>query len=157
MHPIAYIKYQWMYSKMWFSPVERVIFMCSPLMASVLLQFKALWKEELETKGPWWSLPEESTIKSLLAGLEFELTPFVGGFWVMGTNEDAMKNSWHDYVGHKDYWRAVFLNTGTQFPREVGRYEKGEAKFPPHQPPITFDVVCKIKDSGCGVGDQYWM
>ena len=70
---------------------------------------------------------------------------YVGQYWLVGTNDDAISHTWVDTLLTKDFWRDTLEGVDARLPLELGRWEKNTLTM--LKPLGEKDIVVKIVDS----------
>ena len=70
---------------------------------------------------------------------------YVGQYFLVGTNKDAISHTWVDSLLTKDFWRETLESVDARLPREIGRWQ--ENKLSINSPLGESDVVVKLEDS----------
>ena len=80
---------------------------------------------------------------------------YVGQFWLVGTNEDAISHTWVDTLLTKDMWRDALTEVDARLPRQLGVWENNELTMEVDNL-VGHDLVVKLDDSYLGIGDNFW-
>ena len=96
----------------------------------------------------------ENPIASFLWDCYLKQSMYVGQFYLVGTNNDAITHTWHDILLTKDFWRESLNRVDGRLPRELGRW--ANKKLTMNHSLGECDVVVKLPDSYLGIGDAFW-
>eukprot|EP01062_Namystynia_karyoxenos_P070493 TRINITY_DN65880_c0_g1_i1.p1 TRINITY_DN65880_c0_g1~~TRINITY_DN65880_c0_g1_i1.p1 ORF type:complete len:483 (+),score=152.30 TRINITY_DN65880_c0_g1_i1:113-1450(+) len=161
--PVSFTRYTWKYCMLWWGHFGGfLMFLTYPIMPvgiALLVIFKyfqsyfvADWS--MAGAGRVFFLKPKNPLAAFLWDCYLSQSMFVGQFYLVGENEDAIQHTYKDILLTKDFWRKTLSSVGARLPRELARWT-GE-KLKPYHPVGASDVVVKVPDSFLGIGDSFW-
>merc|ERR1711990_492127 len=81
---------------------------------------------------------------------------FIGQFFFVGTNDNAIQHTWYDTILTKNFWRRTMNEVDARLPRDLAHWD-GNGKLTINYPESMCkgDIVIKINDSYLGIGDAF--
>jgi hypothetical protein len=81
---------------------------------------------------------------------------FIGQFFLVGTNDNAIQHTLFDTILTKDFWRRTLSEVDGRLPRDLAHWD-GNGKLTINYPEMMCkgDIVIKINDSYLGIGDAF--
>jgi len=166
-HPVSFPIYTFKYNLLWYGWIN-AIFMTSfyPLTPvtmfffQILQKIKSLFVTDWMMSGPGrvFFVKPEGFFASFIWDCYISQSMFVGQFWLVGTQEDAIQHTWYDTILTKDFWRKTLNDVNARVPRAFGYWDGSTWKnnYPGEQKMEKSDIVIKVNDSYLGIGDLFW-
>lgn len=163
--PAAYFYYTLQYNKVWYGLVPGTVLSCFYLVMPFALMIKSLYKilrDKLTTSANWMTdcpgnvffLKPPNPIASIIWDFYLDQSLYVGQFYLVGTDKDAIQHTWYDTILTKDFWGKTMTDMGARIPLRLGRWKKN--KFEVYHPITNQNLVIKLPDSYLGIGDSFW-
>lgn len=162
--PISFMRYTFAHNMLWYGTVPGFIMSLGfPIMPAVLVGVQAIQKvkslfetSNWQTDGPGrvFFMKPSNPIGSFVWDCYLTQSMYVGQYFLVGTNPDAISHTWVDSLLTKDFWRKSLNSVNARVPRELGRFEKLELTM--DYDLAENDTVIKLEDSFLGIGDSFW-
>jgi len=163
--PLSFGYYTFKHNMLWYGPVTGFCMSLGyPFMPAIMTAVtvaKTVKSLLFETKsfyddgpGKVFFLKPANPIAAFIWDCYLVQSMYVGQYFLVGTNKDAISHTWVDSLLTKDFWRETLESVDARLPREIGRWQ--ENKLSINSPLGESDVVVKLEDSYLGIGDNFW-
>eukprot|EP00041_Stephanoeca_diplocostata_P000575 m.15425 g.15425 ORF g.15425 m.15425 type:complete len:425 (+) comp10745_c0_seq2:239-1513(+) len=162
--PLSFIEYTFRYNMCWYGNVTGFIMsLAVPVMPAVLCAAQVVKKIKMlfdpsdwQSDGPgrvFFQKPK-NPIGSFIWDCYLTQSMYVGQYFLVGCNKQAISHTLVDTLLTKDFWRGRLEHVGGRVPRELARWENSKLMW--NYELEDNDVVVKIEDSYLGIGDAFW-
>jgi len=163
--PVSYLYYTLHYNQVWygrwqgnlltlFYPVMPFALMAKSIFKAIRDKFFAASSWMDDCPGNVFFIRPPSPLGSLIWSFYLDQSLYVGQYFLVGTDKDAIQHTWYDTILTKDFWSKTLTDVGARLPRRLGRWRTDHLEI--DYPITTQNIVVKLPDSYLGIGDSFW-
>eukprot|EP00037_Helgoeca_nana_P012479 m.113536 g.113536 ORF g.113536 m.113536 type:complete len:408 (+) comp21466_c0_seq1:128-1351(+) len=163
--PLSFGYYTFKHNMLWYGPVKGFLmslgYPVMPLVlagAQVVKSIKKIFDPadwQMDGPGRVFFLKPKNPIAAFIWDCYLTQSMYVGQFWLVGTNADAISHTWVDTLLTKDMWREALTKVDARLPRQLAVWEDNKLKIECADL-VGHDLVVKLDDSYLGIGDNFW-